>query len=58
MAAIGYTTHIVAACDLPENVVYTMTKTMAKSAAAHYANIDYDLLITGPVLVETAVEVA
>ena len=27
--AIGYTTHIVAACDLPEDVVYRMTKTMA-----------------------------
>jgi uncharacterized protein len=27
--AIGYMTHIVAACDLPESVVYTMTKTMA-----------------------------
>jgi TRAP transporter TAXI family solute receptor len=27
--AIGYTTHIVAACDLPEDVVYKMTKTMA-----------------------------
>ena len=27
--AIGYTTHIVAACDLPENVVYAMTKAMA-----------------------------
>jgi TRAP transporter TAXI family solute receptor len=27
--AIGYTTHIIAACDLPEDVVYTMTKTMA-----------------------------
>jgi len=27
--AIGYTTHIVAACDLPEDVVYQMTKTMA-----------------------------
>jgi TRAP transporter TAXI family solute receptor len=27
--AIGYMTHIVAACDLPEDVVYTMTKTMA-----------------------------
>jgi uncharacterized protein len=27
--AIAYTTHIVAACDLPEDVVYTMTKTMA-----------------------------
>ena len=28
-AAIGYTTHIVAACDLPEDVVYKMTKAMA-----------------------------
>jgi hypothetical protein len=27
--AIGYTTHIVAACDLSEEVVYKMTKTMA-----------------------------
>jgi TRAP transporter TAXI family solute receptor len=27
--AIGYTTHIVAACDLPEDVVYRMTKAMA-----------------------------
>ena len=26
---IGYSTHIVAACDLPEDVVYKMTKTMA-----------------------------
>jgi len=26
---IGYTTHIVAACDLPEDVVYKMTKSMA-----------------------------
>jgi uncharacterized protein len=26
---IGYSTHIVAACDLPEQVVYTMVKTMA-----------------------------
>jgi TRAP transporter TAXI family solute receptor len=27
--AIGYTTHIVASCDLPEDLVYKMTKTMA-----------------------------
>jgi TRAP transporter TAXI family solute receptor len=27
--AIGYSTHIVVACDLPEDVVYKMTKTMA-----------------------------
>jgi uncharacterized protein len=31
--AIGYTTHIVAACDLPEDVVYKMTKTMAAHVA-------------------------
>ncbi len=29
MPAIGYMTHIVAACDLPEDVVYKMTKAMA-----------------------------
>jgi hypothetical protein len=29
VAAIGYTTHIVAACDLPEDVVYRMTRAMA-----------------------------
>lgn len=29
VAAIGYTTHIIAACDLPEDVVYRMTKAMA-----------------------------
>jgi TRAP transporter TAXI family solute receptor len=28
---IGYSTHIVAACDLPENTVYQMTKTMAQN---------------------------
>ncbi len=27
--AIGYMTHIIAACDLPEDVVYRMTKAMA-----------------------------
>jgi TRAP transporter TAXI family solute receptor len=27
--AIGYSTHIVVACDLPEETVYKMTKTMA-----------------------------
>ena len=31
--AIGYSTHIVAACDLPEDVVYRMTKTMATHVA-------------------------
>jgi hypothetical protein len=30
---IGYSTHVVAACDLPEQVVYNMVKTMA-------ANVD------------------
>jgi TRAP transporter TAXI family solute receptor len=28
VAAIGYMTHIVVACDLPEDVVYRMTKAM------------------------------
>src|SRR6185295_2462038 len=27
---IGYSTHIVAACDLPEDTVYRMTKAMAQ----------------------------
>jgi len=27
--AIGYMTHVIAACDLPEDVVYKMTKAMA-----------------------------
>jgi TRAP transporter TAXI family solute receptor len=31
---IGYSTHIVAACDLPENTVYQMTKTMATNVDA------------------------
>jgi uncharacterized protein len=33
VSVIGYSTHIVAACDLPENTVYQMVKTMA-------ANVD------------------
>jgi len=28
---IGYSTHIVAACDLPEETVYRMTKAMAQN---------------------------
>jgi TRAP transporter TAXI family solute receptor len=28
---IGYATHVVASCDLPEQVVYTMTKTIAQN---------------------------
>jgi len=31
---IGYSTHIVAACDLPENTVYQMTKAMAQNVDA------------------------
>ncbi len=31
---IGYSTHIVAACDLPENTVYQMTKAMASNVGA------------------------
>ena len=33
MPVIGYATHVVVACDLPENTVYQMVKTMA-------ANVD------------------
>jgi TRAP transporter TAXI family solute receptor len=28
---IGYSTHLIAACDLPEAVVYNMVKTMAQN---------------------------
>jgi TRAP transporter TAXI family solute receptor len=31
---IGYATHIVAACDLPEETVYKMTKAMADNVAS------------------------
>jgi TRAP transporter TAXI family solute receptor len=31
--AIGYTTHVIAACDLPEDTVYKMTKAMATHIA-------------------------
>ncbi len=31
---IGYSTHVVVACDLPENTVYQMTKTMAANVDA------------------------
>jgi TRAP transporter TAXI family solute receptor len=31
---IGYSTHIVAACDLPEDTVYQMTKAMAENVDA------------------------
>lgn len=31
---IGYTAHIIAACDLPEQTVYTMVKTMAQNVEA------------------------
>ena len=33
VAVIGYSTHLVVACDLPENTVYQMTKTMAGNVA-------------------------
>ncbi|HSH91698.1 MAG TPA: TAXI family TRAP transporter solute-binding subunit [Ramlibacter sp.] len=31
VAVIGYSTHVVASCDLPEDVVYKMTKAMAQN---------------------------
>ena len=33
VAAIGYSTHIVARCDLPEDTVYKMTKVMAQNVS-------------------------
>ncbi|MBI1943381.1 MAG: TAXI family TRAP transporter solute-binding subunit [Betaproteobacteria bacterium] len=33
VAVIGYSTHLVVACDLPENTVYQMAKTMAGNVA-------------------------
>jgi uncharacterized protein len=39
---IGYSTHIVASCDLPEDVVYKMTKAMA-------ANIDTMAAVVKPI---------
>jgi hypothetical protein len=34
VAAIGYSTHVIAACDLPEDTVYRMTKAMAENVDA------------------------
>jgi len=34
VSVIGYATHIVASCDLPEQTVYTMTKAIADGVAA------------------------
>ena len=34
VAVIGYSTHIVAACDMPEATVYQMTKTMAANVGS------------------------
>ena len=31
---IGYSTHVVAACDLPEDTVYKMTKAMADNVSS------------------------
>jgi TRAP transporter TAXI family solute receptor len=36
---IGYSTHIVAACDLPEDTVYKMTKAMAQHVDAMAAGV-------------------
>ena len=34
LPVIGYSTHLIAACDLPEDVVYKMTKAMAQNVPA------------------------
>lgn len=51
VAAIGYTTHIVAACDLPEDVVYRMTKAMA-------AHVDDMAAVVKPIAGLTAKDMA
>jgi len=48
---IGYSTHIIAACDLPEDVVYKMVKTMA-------ANIDTMAAVVKPISGLTPKEMA
>jgi TRAP transporter TAXI family solute receptor len=48
---IGYSTHIVAACDLPEDVVYKMTKTMAE-------NVDAMAAVVKPIAGLTAKDMA
>jgi len=48
---IGYSTHIIAACDLPEEVVYKMVKTMA-------ANIDTMAAVVKPISGLTPKEMA
>ncbi len=52
--AIGYTTHIVVACDLPEDVVYKMAKTMATHVADMAAVVKP---ITGLTAKEMAVDI-
>ena len=42
VAVIGYSTHVVVACDLPENTVYQMVKTMA-------ANVDSMSAVVKPI---------
>jgi uncharacterized protein len=48
---IGYSTHIIAACNLPEDVVYKMTKTMAE-------NIDAMAAVVKPISGMTAKDMA
>ena len=48
---IGYSTHIVASCDLPEDVVYKMTKAMA-------ANVDAMAAVVKPIAGLTAKDMA
>jgi len=48
---IGYSTHIIAACNLPEDVVYKMTKTMAE-------NVDAMAAVVKPISGMTAKDMA
>ncbi len=51
MPVIGYSTHIVAACDLPEDTVYKMTKAMAE-------NVDSMAAVVKPIAGLTAKDMA
>jgi TRAP transporter TAXI family solute receptor len=44
---IGYATHIVASCKLPEDMVYTMTKTIAENAAG-FGSVSKDMVKMTP----------
>lgn len=54
VAAIGYSTHLVAACDLPEDTVYRLTRAMAENVDAMSAVVKP---ITGLTAKDMAVDI-